>query len=114
MSRLVLLACLCVVALPSAILVRQARAAEASAASMAELAFPGAIDPVDAPQDHLDDSISTDRSLDLPGPAPAILDRTFILPDLVPRPSTTRPDAGPAPPPPSARRRLCRLQVFRD
>ena len=114
MSRTVVLACVCVFALPFAVLLRQAEAAEASAASMSELAFPGAIDPLDPPRDHLDDSISGANSLDPSNQAPVAFDGIVASPRFNPRPSIAvlRPKF--TPPPPSTFLRLCWLQVFRD
>lgn len=118
MSRALALACLC--ALPIAGLLRQAEAAESCAATRAELTRPGAIDPVDPPLDPLGDSIlraTSPAETQTPGP-PSDLDGLRPPPGLGPPSSLDhghRGDvAGPAPPPTSARRRLCRLQVFRN
>jgi hypothetical protein len=116
MSRAVVLACLC--ALPFAGLIRQAEAARTLAATLDELDRPGAIDPIDAPRDSLNDSLIRAASpLESPD-SPSFLDGLIPLPRLdlgvSPAHGLLCESAGHAPPPASTLRRLSRLQVFRN
>ncbi len=115
MSRLVAFVCLW--SLPIAGLARQAESAESFAATVAELDWPGVIDPVDPPRDvatlpPAQAGGTIDRAA-----VPSFLDGLAAAPGHD-RPSQSpgradpRPGTSPAPPP-SALQRLRRLQVFR-
>ena len=119
MSRSLVVAYLCALALPIAVLARQAEAAEQAAATRAELAsLGGTIDPVPSSQDTLDDSIATAHHSIEPSAAPSFLDGLVPATRLDPLASTSgtsrRRSVSAVPPPPTTLRRLCWLQVFRD